>query len=108
MFSINFNEENIFTLLLDFHMELQKHLPQGNIIDIFSDEKIRSIVSIYTNFRQRILKLYGNIIRKNLTDLYWTFIFGKLPPHVYYLKFIYSCSQINDLNKWMKFVKRTN
>jgi hypothetical protein len=56
MFNTNFNEKNIFTLLLDFHMELQRHLREGKIIDIFSDENFRMIGTTYTDFRQTTSK----------------------------------------------------
>jgi hypothetical protein len=87
MSNINFNE--IFTLLLDIYMELQRYLRDKKIINIFSDENIRMFGSIYTNFRQRTSKQYGNIDRKNLTDLYQLFIFRKFSPDAYSLKYIY-------------------
>jgi hypothetical protein len=46
MYNININEENIFTLLRDFHMELQRHLREGNITNIFSVEIIRMFGTI--------------------------------------------------------------
>jgi hypothetical protein len=69
MFNNNFNEENIFTLLRDFNLELSIQLLEKKITNIFSDENIRLMRTKYTDFRQRISKLYENIVRKNLTDL---------------------------------------
>jgi hypothetical protein len=89
MFNINFNEDNIFTLFPDFYIELQSQSNEVSFSYIFSDENIRMFGIIYTDFRQRISKVYGNIDRKNLTDLYWIFTFGKLPPDIYCLKYTY-------------------
>jgi hypothetical protein len=69
IFNINFNEDDIFTLLRDFHTELQRHLSEGKITDTFNDKNIRTFGIIYTDFRQRTSKLHGNIDRKNLTDI---------------------------------------
>jgi hypothetical protein len=70
-------------------MELQSQLNEGKFSQIFNDENIRMFRTIFTDFRQRTSKLYGNIIRKNLTDLSYIFIFKKLSSNAYCLKNIY-------------------
>jgi hypothetical protein len=49
------------------------------------------IGTVYTDFRQRTLNLYGNIVRKYLTDLDYIFLFKKLSSDsdTYCLKYIY-------------------
>jgi hypothetical protein len=47
------------------------------------------IGTVYTDFRQRTLNLYGNIVRKDLTDLDCIFLFGRLPSDTYCLTYIY-------------------
>jgi hypothetical protein len=89
MFKINFNEEIIFTLLRNFYTEFQNQSNEVKFSNIFNDEKIRMFEIIYTYFRQLTSKLYLNIDRKNLTDLYQIFIFGRLPSDTYNLKYIY-------------------
>jgi hypothetical protein len=77
-YKINFDEENIFTLLLDLYIELQRQSNAESLSLLFNDENIRLIGAVYTNFRKRTSKQYGNIVRKYLTNLDCIFLFKKL------------------------------
>jgi hypothetical protein len=88
-YKINLNEENIFTLLRDLYLELQRKSNLKNLSHLFNDENIELIGTIYTDFKQTTSKLYGNIVRKNPTDLDCIFLFRKLPSDTYCLKYIY-------------------
>jgi hypothetical protein len=72
-------------------MELQRQSNPENLSLLFNDENIRLIGTVYTDFRKRTPKLYGNIVRKDLTDLDCIFLFKKLSSHsdTYCLKYIY-------------------
>jgi hypothetical protein len=74
-YKINFNEKNIFTLLRDLCIELQRQSNPENLSHLFNDENIRLIGTVYTDFRKRTLNLYGNIVRKDLIDLDSIFLF---------------------------------
>jgi hypothetical protein len=63
---------------------------------------------IYTDFRQRTSKLYGNIDRKNLTDLYQILIFKRFPPDGYCLIYIYFYDRHQYLNSKIIFNKQNN
>jgi hypothetical protein len=98
-YKIDFSEENIFTLLGDLYIELQGQLNPENLSFLFNDENIRVIGTVYTDFRKRTSKLYGNIVRKNLTDLDCKFLFKKLSSDSdsYCLKYIYFYNPIQCL-----------
>jgi hypothetical protein len=78
-YNIDYNENNIFKVLHNLYEYFENQLAQLNITSLFSDENIRAIVNVYSDFRQRTLKIYGNLDRKNLTDLYPLFLFGEIP-----------------------------
>jgi hypothetical protein len=88
-YKINFNVRNIFTLLPYLYIELQRQSNPKNLSHLFNDENIRLIGTVYIDFRQRTSKLYGNFVKKNLTDLDSIFLFRKLPSDAYCLKHIY-------------------
>jgi hypothetical protein len=88
---INFSEENIFTLLWDLYIELQRQSKPENLSLLFNDENIRLRVTVYTDFRKRTSQLFGIFVRKDLTDLDCIFLFKKLSSNsdTYCLKYIY-------------------
>jgi hypothetical protein len=105
---INFNEKSIFTLLRDLYIELQRQSNPKNLSHIFNDENIKFLGTVYTDFRKRTPKLYGNIVRKNLTDLNCIFLFRKLPSDsdTYCLKYIYIYNTTQCLyNKFFQIIK---
>jgi hypothetical protein len=88
-YNIDYNEDNIFTVIHNVYEHFAKQLSDLKILVLFSDQNIKAFRNIYTDFRQITLNLYGNIDRKKLTDLYPIFMFGILPSKTYYLKYIY-------------------
>jgi hypothetical protein len=90
-YKINFNEKSIFSLLRDLYIELQRQSNPENLSLLFSDGNIKLIGTVHTDFRKRTPKLYGNIVRKNLTGLHCIFLFRKLPSDsdTYCLKYNY-------------------
>jgi hypothetical protein len=88
-YNIDYNESNIFKVLHNLYEYFTKQLTDLKIMTLFSDENIRAIVNIYSDFRQRTLNLYGNLDRKNLTDLYPLFLFGSVYGGNHRLSYIY-------------------
>jgi hypothetical protein len=64
-YNIDYNEDNTFTVIHNLNEYFTKQLSEQNILVLFSDENIRMFANIYSDFRKRILNLYGNIDRKN-------------------------------------------
>jgi hypothetical protein len=79
-YGVNYHESNIFKVLHNLYEYFENQLFQLKIKTLFTDENIRTIVDIYSDFRQTTLNLYGNLDRKNLTitDLYPIFLFGSV------------------------------
>jgi hypothetical protein len=88
-YKIDYNENNIFILLRDLYIELQRQSNPENLSLLFNNENIRLIGTEYTDFRKRTSKLYGNIVRKDVTDLNCIFLFEKLPSDAFFLKYIF-------------------
>jgi hypothetical protein len=87
-YNINYNDDNIFKVLHNLYEYFENQLSQLKITTLFSDESITTFANIYLDFRQRISKIYGNLDRKKLSDLYLIFMFGKI-PRGYCLSYIY-------------------
>jgi hypothetical protein len=89
---VNLHEKNIFNVLKNLHLEMreQKRDLLNNEFS-YNDEDVRCIFSVvYTDFRIRHPKLYGNIDRSTLNhSIYYMFNKFTDDEDSYYLKYIY-------------------
>jgi hypothetical protein len=75
-YNINYNDHNIFTVIHNLYEHFIKQLSELKITSLFTDKNIRTFATIYTDFKRRTSKLYENLDRKKLTNLYPIFMFG--------------------------------
>jgi hypothetical protein len=89
-YKIDYNESNIFKLLHNLYEYFQNQLSQLTITTLFNDENIRMLTDIYSDFRKRTSKIYGNLDRKKLTvtGLYPIFLFGLVYGGIHCLSYI--------------------
>jgi hypothetical protein len=87
-YKIDYNESNIFKVLHNLYEHFINQVAVS-FTTLFNYETIRTFVNVYSDFRQRTSKIYRNLDRKNLTDLYPIFLFGLLPGGNHCLSYIY-------------------